>query len=79
LIDDPEFKSILFQTHPNAIGGDMEGVGLASTADREKCEWILVKAICDWADGEKTDNHQGFAAASSVNYVKHVLSQPNAF
>lgn len=76
LIDNPDFKTRLFQTYPNAIGGEMEGVGLAGAADREKCEWILVKAICDWADGEKSDNHQGFAAAAAVSYGHHVLSQP---
>ena len=78
LIDNPDFKSRLFEKHPNAIGGDMEGVGVASCAEREKHEWILVKAICDWADGDKTDNHHGFAAASAVSFVQHVLSQPGA-
>jgi nucleoside phosphorylase len=67
---------LLFERHPYAIGGEMEGVGLAAAAERERCEWILVKGICDWADGEKSDNHQGFAAASCVSLVRHVLSQP---
>jgi nucleoside phosphorylase len=76
LVDNPDFKAKLFQTYPNAIGGEMEGVGLAAAAEREKREWILVKAICDWADGEKTDQHQGFAAASAVSFVQHLLNQP---
>lgn len=79
LIDAPAFKASLFETYPNAIGGDMEGYALAATADREKCEWILAKGICDWADGEKSDLHQGFAAAAAVSYVRHVLSQANVF
>lgn len=76
LVDNPNFKALLFERHPYAIGGEMEGVGLAAAAERERCEWILVKGICDWADGEKSDNHQGFAATSSVSLVRHVLSQP---
>lgn len=76
LIDNPDFKALLFERHPYAIGGEMEGVGLAAAAERERREWILVKGICDWADGEKTDDHQGFAAASSMSLVRHVLSQP---
>ncbi|MFO0951700.1 MAG: hypothetical protein U0835_11245 [Isosphaeraceae bacterium] len=76
LVDNPNFKTLLFEKHPYAIGGEMEGVGLSAAAEREKCEWILVKAICDWADGEKSDNHQAFAAASAVSLVRHVLSQP---
>jgi len=53
----------------------MEGVGLAASAERERQEWILVKAICDWADGQKTDEHQEFAAASAVSFVQHLLNQ----
>jgi nucleoside phosphorylase len=78
LIDNSDFKSCFFEKHPNAIGGEMEGVGVATCAEREKCEWILVKAICDWADGKKTDDHHGFAAASAVSFICHVLSQPGA-
>jgi nucleoside phosphorylase len=80
LIDNPEFKSRLFEKHPTAIGGEMAGVGVATCAERAKHEWILVKAICDWADGEKdkTDSHHGFAAASAVSFVQHVLSQTGA-
>lgn len=76
LIDNPDFKAQLFRTHPHAIGGEMEGVGLASAAEREKREWILVKGICDWADGEKADGSQEFAAAAAVSLVQHVLNQP---
>jgi nucleoside phosphorylase len=76
LVDNTDFKALLFERYPYAIGGEMEGVGLAAAAERERFEWILVKGICDWADGEKTDNHQGLAAASSVSLVRHVLSQP---
>jgi predicted Zn-dependent protease len=53
----------------------MEGVGVAACAERVRTEWILVKAICDWADGAKTDNHQAFAAASAVSFVKHVVTR----
>ncbi|MBN1909316.1 MAG: hypothetical protein JW818_06230 [Pirellulales bacterium] len=78
LVDDPEFKQSLFQRHPTAIGGEMEGAGVAAAAERKKCEWIVVKAICDWGDGSKTDDHQEFAAAASIDLVEHVLKQPGA-
>ena len=76
LVDNPDFKQELFGRFPMAIGGEMEGAGLAAAAERNKCEWIVVKAICDWGDGQKGKHHQGFAAASSVNFVEHVLNQP---
>lgn len=75
LVDDPAFKAELFDRYPQAIGGDMEGVGLAAAAVRHGVPWILVKAICDWADGKKHKKHQPLAAAAAVSLINHVLSQ----
>jgi len=78
LVDNSDFKAELFAEYPNALGGEMEGVGLAAAAERSNCEWILVKGICDWADGKKDKRHQEFAAASAVSLVRHVLMQSTA-
>jgi nucleoside phosphorylase len=75
LIDDAEFKTALFKQFPQAIGGEMEGAGLCAASGRVGVAWILVKAICDWADGEKGDNYHQLAAASAVSLVHKVLSQ----
>jgi CheY-like chemotaxis protein/nucleoside phosphorylase len=77
LVDSPEFKTKLFQTFPDAIGGEMEGAGVYAAAARANKPWILVKSICDWADGNKNSQHQPLAAASAVSLVHHILSQPN--
>ena len=78
LIDNVEFKSDLFERYPTAIGGEMEGVGVASAASRKECEWIVVKAICDWGDGTKQKVHQEFSAAASISLVEHVFNQLGA-
>jgi nucleoside phosphorylase len=75
LVDDPAFKASLFDRYTQAIGGDMEGVGLAAASVRHGVPWILVKAICDWADGKKHKKHQPLAGAAAVSLVHHVLSQ----
>jgi len=75
LIDDPEFKSALFQQFPQAIGGEMEGAGLCAASGRVGVAWILVKSISDWADGTKSGDHQQLAAAAAVSLVYKVLSQ----
>ena len=75
LIDNAEFKANLFQRFPHAKGGEMEGIGFCHAANSLKKPWILVKAICDWADGKKNDKHQPLAAAASVSLVHYVLSQ----
>jgi len=78
LVDNPEFKQTLFERFPAAIGGEMEGAGVAAAAERKRREWIVVKAICDWGDGTKIKHHQEFAAASAVALLEHVLNQVGA-
>lgn len=76
LIDSREFRDQLVHTFPTALGGEMEGVGAYAAADRCNTEIILVKSICDWADGHKNDRAQPFAAFTAVSLVHHVLSKP---
>ncbi|MEH1945200.1 MAG: 5'-methylthioadenosine/S-adenosylhomocysteine nucleosidase [Nostoc sp.] len=78
LIDNLEFKENLFQQFPQAGGGEMEGVAVYASAARMKTPCILVKSICDWADGNKQDIYQKFAAASAVSLVYEVLSNKHA-
>jgi nucleoside phosphorylase len=77
LMDNPEEKAELLAVAPEAIGGEMEGAGLWSAAERLKVPWILVKAICDWGDGTKIGKHQPLAAAAAADLVHHILSQKN--
>ena len=75
LIDDPEFKNSLFDAYPDSIGGEMEAAGVYAAASTQGLEWIVVKGICDWADGSKSDGYQQIAANAAVSLVTHVLSQ----
>lgn len=54
LVDNVKYRDQLCTLEPEAIGGEMEGVGLYTAAQNAKVDWILVKAICDWADGNKS-------------------------
>ena len=74
LVDRASYKEGLFDSFPQAIGGEMEGAGLYAAAARSGLEWIVVKGICDWADGSKTDDAQPLAAAAAASLVHHVLS-----
>ncbi len=73
LVNDPGFKNSLLKEEPEAIGGEMEGAGLYAAAREAKVDWILVKAICDWADGYKSDDPQSLAAHNAAQFVLHVL------
>ncbi len=78
LVNNINFRDKLLRIEPEAIGGEMEGTGVYSAAFREKVDWILVKAICDWADGNKDENkdmYQRQAAENAVRFTFHVLRQ----
>ena len=78
LVDDLKFKRKLLTAFPSAIGGEMEGAGLWSAATRHGTEWIVVKAVCDWGDGNKHKQYQGMAAASAASFCLHVFDDPHA-
>lgn len=78
LVDNKAFRDRLIAMEPDAIGGEMEGAGLCSAAHEAKIDWILVKAICDWADGTKdrdTKNRQAVAARNAAIFTYHVLQR----
>ena len=78
LVDNVDYRDQLKQLEPEAIGGDMEGAGLYVACQDAHVDWILVKAICDWADGNKAqdkDMHQQLAAHNAASFVLHALQQ----
>ena len=76
LVDDPVFKAQLWKDYPTAIGGDMEGAGVAAACHRHGVQWSVVKAICDWGDGKKDKTFQVPAAKNAVACIEKVLSSP---
>jgi type I restriction enzyme R subunit len=76
LVDNPDFRASLLELEPEALGGEMEGAGLYAACQNAKCDWILTKGICDWADGHKGDNkdaNQQLAALNAAKFVFHAL------
>jgi len=76
LVDNLDFRDRLIKIAPEAIGGEMEGAGVYVASQNEKVEWLLVKAVCDWADGNKTtdkDEQQAKAAKSAAEFTIQML------
>jgi len=76
LVDNTDFVKCLRDLEPEAIGGEMEGAGLYVACHDKKVDWIIVKAICDWADGKKSENKevkQELAAKNAASFVSHAL------
>jgi nucleoside phosphorylase len=78
LVDHAPTVAKLRAQEREAIGGEMEGSGLYVAATQHKIDWILIKAICDWADGHKAEDkeaRQALAARNAAAFVLHVLAR----
>lgn len=73
LIDDLQFRDELTNRFPEAIGGEMEGAGTYSAAVQKNTDWIVVKAVCDWADGNKGKRKKQRQAIAAENSALLVL------
>ncbi|MDC3985934.1 5'-methylthioadenosine/S-adenosylhomocysteine nucleosidase family protein [Polyangium jinanense] len=76
LIDNIDYRDTLRTLFPEAKGGEMEGAGLYGAAMEKKVDWVVVKAICDYADGnkhEKKSERQALAAERAASFVFHAL------
>lgn len=75
LNDNAEAKKVLLNHHPDAVGGEMEGIDLIKAAIAKGLEWILVKGICDWGDGDKEKSWQPVAAERAARLVFNMLEK----
>ncbi|MDR1808184.1 MAG: DUF6273 domain-containing protein, partial [Propionibacteriaceae bacterium] len=83
LVDNLDYREALkalYDNH-NIVGGEMEGLGLAQAVSAPdvavRVSWIVVKAICDFADGQKGANkaeRQQKAATAAVEVVYSALT-----
>ncbi len=76
LIDNKAFRDEIRGRYPEAIGGEMEAAGVYSAAFQRNTDWIIVKCICDWADGKKgvrKQQRQRLAASNAAMLVIHTI------
>ncbi len=81
LIDNLKHRNKLVQEFPNSRGGEMEGAGLCAACD-SKADWIIVKGICDFANGEKGVNkkeNQTVAINAALDACLAIFNSNSAF
>ena len=83
LVDNLDYRASLLKLEKEAIGGEMEAVGIQLAAGRFNLDWIIVKAICDWGDGHKgtknKERDQKFAAQMAALVVRSALALGNLY
>jgi nucleoside phosphorylase len=76
LVDNVDYRGQLLGFETEAIGGEMEGAGLYASGDDHRVDWIVLKAICDFADGNKgqdKENRQKLAAQNAAQFLVESL------
>jgi nucleoside phosphorylase len=83
LIDNLKIRNQILAVFPQAIGAEMEGAGVyAACKSRNLTEWILVKGICDYGDGNKGVDkvkRQNLAAQCATSLSLKVFGSKIAF
>jgi nucleoside phosphorylase len=78
LVDNIDFRNQLLDLYPEAKGGEMEASGIYSASREEEVPWMVIKAICDYADGEKSkdkEERQRLAAGRAARFVFFLLER----
>lgn len=81
LVDNLEHRNKLIEEFKDSKGGEMEGAGLYAACGN-KIDWILVKGICDFADGRKAINkklNQEIAISSALSICHEIFNSTSAF
>lgn len=81
LVDNLGHRNKLIKDHPDSKGGEMEGAGVYAACDG-KADWILVKGICDFADGNKgigKEERQLVAIDSALSACMEIFNSRSAF
>ena len=75
IIDNAEFRDKIRDISPESIGLDTVGGELLKFQRQSNLDGIiLIKGVCDYADGNKTKGWQFTASLASVNYTMKKLS-----
>lgn len=73
--NDEIVKKLIRKHQRKTIGLDMESYGMfyAASYTNKNCKPICIKSICDFADQEKNDEYQEYAAYTSANFAKYCI------
>jgi WD40 repeat protein/nucleoside phosphorylase/uncharacterized protein YjbI with pentapeptide repeats len=75
LVDDMDYRNSLkaLAAQDDIAGGEMEAAGLFKAVEGKGVDWLVIKAICDFADGQKgvnKDQRQADAAHNAAQVAK---------
>jgi nucleoside phosphorylase len=75
VVADADTMRRLRDNWPKALGVEMEGLGVAIAGYRHGPGFLLVKAVCDFADEDKEDSWHAYAADVAARFAVAVLQR----
>lgn len=85
LYDNKQLRDQALAGVPSAIGGEMEGSGVHKAIEEARengfvCDWIIVKAICDWGynksiNEDQKEENQKLAAQNAAKLITESITQ----
>ncbi len=78
LLDNSTERARWIAALPEALGGEMEGRGMVDAVVERKCNWLVIKAICDWGKDKNTDElkkeiDQALAAKNAAQFLRFAV------
>jgi nucleoside phosphorylase len=78
LLDNSTERARWIEAFPNATGGEMEGRGMVDAAVEHKCDWLVLKAICDWGKDKNVnepqkEGDQALAAKNAAQFLRFAV------
>ncbi|MFQ1996303.1 hypothetical protein ACK35E_02755 [Aeromonas veronii] len=76
VLEDPDTVATIKSQQRNILAIEMEGYGVMAGAElsiTDKPKVLIIKSICDFADPEKNDNWQDYAAYTSARYAYELI------
>ena len=73
LVDNVDYRTQLLTFASEAIGGEMEGAGLYVSGAEHKVDWFVLKAICDFADGNKDKDKKERQIRAATNAAQFLV------
>jgi nucleoside phosphorylase len=77
VIADASFVDPLKRVWTQLLGVEMEALGVAIACHQQErsVRFMMIKAICDWADPEKNDGWQKYAADAAASFAVALLKK----
>lgn len=78
LVDDQKIQKFVKNFAHDIIGIEMDGPDLFAVNEGSTANTIIVKAVCDFGDGENIEKYQPTAALLAADLVHKCLTNPVA-